>query len=249
MNDSESKYKKLDDLGISVELKNHTPDPEELSTWAALISYWEDWSSDSLENVNKEDVDNHLSRVLDYGHETVIEHANFTFAIEGISRVATHQLVRHRLASYTQQSQRYVKIQEDVEQVFELPESIKETELEKEVKEHYKQSMDLYEELLESDIPKEDARFVFPQSVRSKIIVTMNARELLHFFDLRACYRAQWEIREIAWEMLNQVKDVAPVIFEEAGPPCIEKGECPHGDLTCGRIEEVFERYEDIEKD
>lgn len=248
MDDNEIK-EKLDELGISVKLKEFTPDPEELSTWAALISYWDDWSSDALENINQEDVDNHLKRVLGYGHETVIEHVNFTFAIEGCSRVCTHQLVRHRLASYTQQSQRYVKIREDEEKVFQLPKSIKGSELEDEVRDHYNESMDLYEELLNEGIPKEDARFVFPQSVRSKIVVTMNARELLHFFNLRTCYRAQWEIREVAWSMLRQVKDVAPVIFEEAGPPCVRSGDCPFGELTCGELDEVLDRYDRLEDD
>lgn len=247
--DDENLSNRLDELGLSVELKEYTPDPEELSTWAALISYWEDWSSDALEEVNREDVDDHLRRVLGYGHETVIEHANFTFAIEGCSRVCTHQLVRHRLASYTQQSQRYVKIEEDEEKVFQLPDSIKGSELEDEVRDHYRDSMDLYEDLLDAGIPKEDARFVFPQSVRSKIVVTMNARELLHFFNLRTCYRAQWEIREMAWSMLKQVKEVAPVIFKEAGPPCVRTGECPFGELTCRELDGVLRIYDRLNDD
>lgn len=199
---------------MKVELRNMTPRPEETATWAALISYWEDWTGDKFDDVNREDVNDHLERVLEFGHFSVIEHANFTFSIEGISRVASHQLVRHRLASYTQQSQRYVEIDpEEITNSFVFPNLDKEQRMK--MGKHFRNSIELYKELLDDGVPKEDARFVLPQAIQTKIVVTMNARELLHFFKLRTSEEAQWEIREMANQMLEIVQDEAPVIFTE----------------------------------
>ncbi len=146
------------------------------------------------------------------GHESVFEHACFTFRVEGISRVASHQLVRHRLASYTQQSQRYVKLKSIK---FVMPDSIANSEFENEYRKIMEDAAELYQKMVDAGIRKEDARFVLPQSVETKIVLTMNARELRHFFKLRCDRAAQWEIRNMAMEMLKQVHEVAPILFED----------------------------------
>ncbi|MDK2982916.1 MAG: thymidylate synthase [Thermococcaceae archaeon] len=223
--------------GLKVKLVNYTPKPLETVTWAALISYWEEWESEAFERVTRTDVENHLPRVLGYGHESILEHAVFTFAIEGISRVASHQLIRHRIASYTQQSQRYIKLNpEDVEETFVIPEGVKENpELYEKWKKLMREAIELYEETYARGIHQEDARFILPQAVRTKIVVTMNLRELKHFLGLRACERAQWEIREVAWKMLEEIAkrdDLRPIIkWAKLGPRCISLGYCPEREL------------------
>ncbi|AEC52305.1 FAD-dependent thymidylate synthase [Pyrococcus sp. NA2] len=222
---------------VRVTLVNYTKRPLETITWAALVSYWEEWSTESFERISEEDVKNHLPRILGYGHESILEHATFTFSIEGCSRVCTHQLVRHRIASYTQQSQRYIVLnEENVEETFVIPESIKK---DKELYERWKKVMaetiSLYRESIKRGIHQEDARFILPQAVKTKIIVTMNLRELKHFFGLRLCERAQWEIREVAWKMLEEMAkrdDIRPIIkWAKLGPRCIQLGYCPEGEL------------------
>lgn len=175
-----------------------------------------------------------LKHALGSGHESVAEHATFTFAIEGISRACSHQLVRHRLASFSQQSQRYVEVNPFK---YVKPKSIEEDE---DACERYDEIMmeiyGAYAELLRLyDIPEEDARYILPNACCTNIVVTMNARELRHFFALRCCNRAQWEIRELAEAMLQQVRDVAPVLFADAGPRCGGLGYCPESD-GCGRM-------------
>ncbi len=176
-----------------------------------------------------------VHRIVKRGHHSILEHASFTFGVEGISRACSHQLVRHRIASYSQQSQRYVPYNE---MGFIMPESIRKKGLEKEVELFAENAKNLYKRLVESGVPKEDARFILPTGMETKIVVTMNARELLHFFTLRLCERAQWEIRKLALLMLKEVKKVAPNIFRGAGPPCI-RGPCPEGKEGCGKMEEV----------
>lgn len=216
---------------MKVELQNHTPEPDKTAAHAALTCYSEDIPD--MEDMTDEKIREILEKIKESGHHSVIEHASFTFAIHGISRTTTHQLVRHRLASYSQQSQRYVDI-EDFDPV--VPETISENE---EAREIFDEMMDDVKEAYESlkdidDVPLEDARYVLPNATKSNIIVTMNARELWHFFTLRCCKRAQWEIRELSNRMLDKVKDVAPIIFEEAGAPCI-RGPCPESEeFFCG---------------
>jgi thymidylate synthase (FAD) len=171
-----------------------------------------------------------------------LEHVSFTFGIEGISRALTHQLVRHRLASYSQQSQRYVKT-EDFKYI--VPYSIKNDKIALAKFEKIMQSLqEGYDELLKT-VPKEDARYVLPNAVETKIIVTMNARELVYFFKLRGCKRAQWEIRNLAIEMLKLVKKVAPIMFKNSGPSCL-KGPCTEGEMYCGKIDEVKEFFKKL---
>jgi thymidylate synthase (FAD) len=170
-----------------------------------------------------------ISEITGLGHHSVIEHASFTFSIEGVSRALTHQLVRHRIASFSQQSQRYVSIKEPN---YVTPPSVAKDE---ELKEKFDSAMSaawlVYRELVEK-VPAEDARYVLPNACTTN--VTMNARELWHFLSLRTCSRAQWEIREVAEEMLRLLKDASPRIFSEAGPPCV-RGPCPEGKLSCGK--------------
>lgn len=187
-----------------------------------------------------------LRHALASGHESVAEHAVFTFAIEGISRACSHQLVRHRMASYSQQSQRYVRM-DGFEYV--TPESFTTTVTDDYwntescdnstlASEEFDSLMEvigeLYERMIEAGIPEEDARYILPNACCTNIVVSMNGRELLHFFNLRCCTRAQWEIRELAEKMLELVKPVAPVIFETAGPSCVKLGRCPEK-RSCGR--------------
>lgn len=220
---------------MKAELLAYTPNPEVLCARAASVS----WRFDGLKNITDIEVAREiLKRVISYGHESVIEHANFTFMIEGVSRAMTHQLVRHRIASFTQQSQRYVDLS-GKEDYFVVPESMRTNELKGVMEKFCTECAQLYTELVKSGIPAEDARFVLPNATQTKIVVTMNARELRHFFNLRCCYRAQWEIREVAWEMLRQCKEVAPSLFRNAGPSCVGLGRCPEGALSCGKMQEL----------
>ena len=178
-----------------------------------------------------------LSRIMDSGHMSVVEHAVYTFSISGVSRALTHQLVRHRMASYTQQSQRYVG--SDIDYV--TPPSVKAegARIQKVYDDAMKIIWDMYHDMCEL-VPVEDARYLLPNGATTNITVTMNARELLHFFSLRCCERAQWEIREMANMMLVECKNVSPVIFAKAGPPC-SYGKCPEGKRTCGNPKGVKE--------
>ena len=171
-----------------------------------------------------------LQHSLASGHESVLEHAVFTFRIEGISRVTLAQLTRHRLASFSVQSQRYVKMN-DWKAV--IPDTITKSRFLQEADEQIRHSMDLYQRMMEAGIPAEDARYVTPQAITTNLIMTMNARELRHFFSLRCCNRAQCEIRQLADEMLRLCWKEAPILFETAGPGCVT-GNCPES-RPCGQ--------------
>lgn len=217
---------------MQVELLYHTPDPERAVATAARLCYAPIGASELLESLSEEAIHKVLGTILRSGHFSTLEHASYTFAIEGVSRALTHQLVRHRLASFNQQSQRYVRFSEGIDVV--VPHTIKENEKACKV---FNQLVDAsekaYLELVDAGIPAEDARYVLPNAAESKIVVTMNIRELLHFFSLRCCNRAQWEIRELAWKMLELVRPTAPFIFLDAGPSCV-RGSCSEGKMTCG---------------
>ncbi|HQK35943.1 MAG TPA: FAD-dependent thymidylate synthase [Spirochaetales bacterium] len=159
-----------------------------------------------------------LQHSLASGHESVLEHTVFTFRVEGISRVTLAQLTRHRLASFSVQSQRYVKM-ENPELV--TPDSIRNSAFIAEAESTMRYVMNLYQRMVEAGIPAEDARYVTPQATTTNLIMTMNARELRHFFSLRCCKRAQWEIRKLADEMLKICKREAPILFDSAGPGCV----------------------------
>lgn len=215
---------------MDVRLLSYTPEPDRVVALSARLCYSKIGISELAEKLTDEKVRELLNRLRKSGHLSPFEHANFTFGIEGISRVTSHQLVRHRIASYSQQSQRYVNMSKTD---FVIPPSIMKDESALEMLSKVNElAKSTYDKLIELGIPEEDARYVLPQGITTKIIVTMNARELLHFFNLRCCLRAQWEIRMMANYMLEEVKKVAPVIFEKAGPfcfsgPCPEEGPCP----------------------
>ena len=185
--------------------------PEEICGAAAAIC------------TDSENYERSLHHALESGHTSVLEHANFTFMVEGLSRAAMAQLTRHRLASFDVQSQRYVKMDRWKAVI---PNSITKTEFLPEAEECIRGSMDLYQRMVDAGIPCEDARYVSPQAITTNLVMTMNARELLHFFSLRTCNRAQWEIRQLADELLRICKQVAPIIFAKAGPGCVT-GSCP----------------------
>lgn len=215
---------------MEVKLIAYTPNPEKVVAAAALTTV----SSDIVlpEDVSESKAEKVIETIIKRGHYSVLEHANFTFAIKGISRVCSHQLVRHRIASYSQQSQRYVSL--DNPEVY-IPSPI--TNEDREVRETYKKiledSIKAYKKLLELGVNPEDARYVLPQSITTNIIMTMNARELLHFLSLRLCYRAQEEIRRLAFAILKEVYRVAPKIFKHAGPRCKGLGYCPEDYKNC----------------
>lgn len=217
---------------MNVELLYCTPDPERAIATAARLCYAPVGASELMETMTEAQVDKVLNTILGSGHFSTLEHASFTFAIDGVSRALTHQLVRHRLASYNQQSQRYVKYNDGIETI--KPASIKENpQAEAVFDQAISAATDAYKKLLDMGIPAEDARFLLPNAAETKIVVTMNARELLHFFNHRCCNRAQWEIREMAWKMVELVKPLAPRVFAKAGAPCIA-GPCPEGKMACG---------------
>jgi thymidylate synthase (FAD) len=192
------------------------------------------------EAMTDDDVRRLVRGLVRSGHMSALEHASFTFAVDGISRACSHQLVRHRVASYSQQSQRYVRF--GAEGGFVVPPSIASSP---EARTVFLEAMEnarrAYDRLVElglaegrkSESVYEDARFVLPNASETKIVVTMNARELRHLFALRCCRRAQWEINRLAWTMRYLASSVAPLLFEDTGPGCMTDG-CPEGKMSCG---------------
>jgi thymidylate synthase (FAD) len=185
--------------------------------------------------IDKETQARLIKQVLGSGHTSTIEHAVFTFAIEGVSRALTHQLVRHRIASFSQQSQRYVDLSKKKLKYITPPE----VSGQKDIKKEYQKTMNLiekqYKKMISLGIKPEDARYILPNACETKIVLTMNARSLLNFFAERCCNRAQWEIRQLANLMLIQAKKVAPNLFQSAGPSCETEKICWEGKMSCGK--------------
>lgn len=255
---------------MHVTLIAHTPFPEHTVASAARLCYSPSTIDGIREGLTEEKTAAFVDMLAEIGHESPIEHATFTFGIEGVSRSLLAQITRHRIASYSVQSQRYV-----AEKQFEyvLPPEIAEIP---EAEAIYRQAMDEdqrhYEELtallkakhlpafLETGMEQkaaeraaekkaiEDARFVLPNACTTKMIVTMNARSLINFFHHRCCSRAQWEIRELADRMLALCLEVAPHLFKKAGPPCVS-GACPEGKMSCGKVKEMREKYQKLGKE
>ena len=231
---------------MKIKLLRHTADAELLCGTAAQTTIKSGKPSKILETIDSETAKRKIKTVTGYGHASVIEHAYFTFSLEDVSRAMTHQLVRHRIASYTQQSQRYVTY--DTLEKYVTPSSIMNNQEAKKIFDDTLEKMsETYQRLLKMGIPKEDARFILPNAAKTNIIVTMNARELRHFFNLRCCARAQWEIREVAVEMLKQARKAAPGLFEDSGPTCVELGYCTEGkmkpaDCDIAQIREKFRK-------
>lgn len=218
---------------MNVILLSHTHDPDALVAAAARICYRDVTASELLQGEEKNLSRSLIADLFRSGHMSTFEHVSFTFGIDGLSRVASHQLVRHRLASFSQQSQRYVKMSPDPNAVI-IPPSIQANpEALRLFTESVRKSQETYAQLTAIGIPKEDARFILPHGHSTRLVMTMNARELHHFFGLRLCRRAQWEIHELARKMLALCREKAPVLFEKAGPSCIF-GKCSEA-KSCGK--------------
>lgn len=204
---------------MKVDLIRYTIDPAGIAGEAAALCY------------NGKNPEKSLAVALDGGHESIIEHAVFTFVIEGVSRVTLAQLTRHRLASFSVSSQRYIKI---IDVDFVTPQTIIDHAWQDNYKDEIMRNLTLYTLMVNDGVPYEDARYVLPQAFTCNVMLTMNARELRHFFSLRCCARAQWEIRHLARQMLALCQEVAPVLFADAGPGCV-RGHCPEGAKGCGK--------------
>jgi thymidylate synthase (FAD) len=252
---------------MKVELLACTPEPEKLIAAAAKICYSKSGVDDILEGLDEEKTSTFVKMISELGHSSVIEHSSFTFGIEGVSRSLLAEITRHRIASFSVQSQRYVR-----ENMFEyvVPPEIADSEDAKnefiaameEDQQHYdKISMILknkhIKRLTDSGMDEksaaaaaeklaiEDARFVLPNACTTKIMMTMNCRSLVNFFELRCCNRAQWEIRELALEIFRLCYRKAPHVFAGAGPSCVS-GNCREGKMSCGRAEEMRKIYSQI---
>lgn len=220
---------------MKVVLLDHTQYPERVVATSGRLCYSKSDVDDLFHSSTPLKNEEMVRKLVDLGHLSTLEHVKFTFGISGVSRVLTHQLVRHRVASYSKQSQRYVRNAGD----YIVPPSIaKDPELLEEFLSCMDKAIETYESMVSKGVPQEDARYALTNAAETKIIVTMNARELYHFFSLRCCTRAQWEIRALANEMLRLCKSVAPVLFEKAGASCVS-GVCSEGEMTCGRLREV----------
>jgi thymidylate synthase (FAD) len=226
---------------LQVTLLQHTPDPDRAVAIAGRLCYAPVSAAELQHEMSDEDVAKLVRVLVRSGHHSALEHASFTFAVDGVSRACTHQLVRHRVASYNQQSQRYVNFGGG--DSFVVPPSIADNaEAAKVFLVAMEQARAAYDKLVALGLTEgrgkesvqEDARFVLPNAAETKIVVTMNARELRHFLQVRCCNRAQWEIRDLAWTMRGMLREVAPNLFERTGPGCLY-GICPEGKMTCGK--------------
>ena len=231
---------------VKVMLVSHTINPAETVALGAKLCYSKISIEKLKERIAESDVEGFIERIMGVGHLSTVEHASFTFAIEGVSRAMLAQITRHRIASFSVQSQRYVQAKEDFSYIIPPQISALGVSEEDEFKRQMKEIGKFYSYWLEKlgnagESSNEDARFVLPNASETKMIVTMNTRELLHFFNLRCCNRAQWEIREVAWLMLAEVMKVAKVLFRFSGPKCIH-GICPEGDKCCGCQAEMKEK-------
>ena len=217
---------------MQVLLLAHTPNPDELVAAAARICYRDVAASELLQSEGENLSRKLIAELFRSGHTSTFEHVSFTFGIDGLSRIASHQLVRHRLASFSQQSQRYVKMTYDPEAVIIPPTVQSNPEAVKVFQDCVRAAQEAYSRLIAMGIPKEDARFILPHGHSTRMVLTMNARELHHFFSLRLCRRAQWEIHELARKMLALCREKSPALFEMAGPSCIF-GKCDEA-RSCG---------------
>lgn len=259
-----------DDLKMAkVTLLSHTPTPELNVASAAKLCYSPSSIEDLRAGLTEEKVSSFVEMLAEIGHESPIEHAFFTFGIEGVSRSLLAQITRHRMASFSVQSQRYVAehdfgvvVPPEIEAI---PEA--KAEFQKAIQEdlqHYNKLTDILKAkhkavMLQSGMDEkaadraaekkaiEDARYVLPNACETKMIMTMNARSLQNFFAHRCCNRAQWEIQDVANQMLALVLEVAPHLFKKAGPPCVSGG-CPEGKMSCGKVKEMRERYANMKK-
>lgn len=216
---------------MKVNLITHTPEPEKIIASAAKLCYSSSDIETLMNGLTSEKVETFIKKLTDLGHESPLEHCTFTFGVEGVSRALLAQLTRHRIASYSVKSQRYVK-----ERQFEYvtPKSIEDDDML--FLEYIKLMNDIqafYNLAIKKGVQPEDARYVLPNACSTQLIMTFNIRSLLNFFELRCCNRAQWEIRQMADMMLNICKEVAPNLFVKAGASCV-RGKCKEGKMCCG---------------
>ena len=240
-------------VGLKVRLLRWTENADEIVAMGGKMCYSASDIDTVAAGVEAKDQGKYIDRLMSLGHLSVVEHTSFTFAIEGVSRALLAQITRHRLASFSVQSQRYVgqKHEEGTFNYIVPPriEALGEEAVEK-FRSQMRQMQLWYNEWSDElgnsgESTNEDARFVLPNAAETKMIVTMNARELMHFFSLRCCNRAQWEIRELAWQMLALCMEKAPRLFANAGPDCL-RGGCPEGKMSCGKKEQVLARKAEL---
>lgn len=228
---------------MKVNLIWHTPQPERVVAMAARLCYSPVGAAELAEKMSDEQVEKLVRKITSLGHASTLEHVSFTFAIEGVSRVLTHQLVRHRIASYSQQSQRYVS---EHDFAYIVPPTVEAIPAAKEKFEALMQEVRrTYNALVEMGIHKEDARYCLANAAETKIVTTMNARALRNFFALRCCNRAHWEIRMLANAMLEEAKQAAPLLFKNVGASCVATGKCPEGEMACGSFAQMLKLRED----
>ena len=254
---------------MNVKLIAHTALPEKVVAAAAKLCYSDTGAMDLMEDLTDEKAGKFVEMLGTIGHQSPIEHASFTFAIEGVSRTLLAQITRHRIASFSVQSQRYVKLTHFAyvtpPEIAAVPEALALfDETMQNCVESYRKLTEILEarhfaDFMAQGLPEkeakrraekkaiEDARFVLPNAAETKMVMTMNARELLHFFRLRCCNRAQWEIRALAKAMVAEVYPVAPALFAHAGPSCVS-GSCPEGKMSCGKMQEVREEYRTLKE-
>ena len=233
----------MPEVKLHVALIRHTLSPEEIVALGARLCYSRATIDDLTQRVSAKDQSDFVQKIMGMGHDSVLEHASFTFGVEGVSRVLLAQLTRHRLASFSVQSQRYVSYEHGFGYI--VPPKI--AALGQEAADEYARQMDQmhqwycqWQERLGAagESSNEDARFVLPGACETRLMMTMNVRELRHFLSLRMCSRAQWEIRALATEMHRLCMEVAPALFADAGPGCL-RGACPEGANSCGRAAEI----------
>ncbi len=243
----------MPEVNLSVKLLSFSPEAEKLAAMASKLCYSPAHIDDIGEGLTEESAAAFIQKIVDLGHLSTIEHTSFTFGIEGVSRTLLAQITRHRIASFSVQSQRYVSYSGNGFGYI-VPPAIR--ALGDDAVAKYGAQMDQmqcwYDEWREAlgakgEKSNEDARFVLPGACETRMMLTMNARELLHFFSLRCCNRAQWEIRELAWEMLRLAHGAAPALFGTAGPSCV-RGACSEGKMSCGRADEVCRRQQEFLK-
>lgn len=257
-----------DGVIMKVKLITHTPEPEKIIATAAKLCYSNSEIDTLMDGLTPEKVTSFVEMLSSIGHDSPIEHVTFTFGIEEVSRSFLAEMTRHRMASFSVQSQRYVEV---TDFKFVTPPEIANDEKASEIYlkqmdsaiESYKQLVEIlkakhYKTFIDEGYNEkdakfkaqkkaiEDARFVLPNAANTKMVVTMNARSLMNFFRLRCCNRAQWEIRAVATEMLRICSEIAPTLFKNAGPSCVYTGICPEGKMTCGKMSEVVKFYEDL---
>lgn len=221
---------------LKVSLISFSKNPEQVVAAAIRQCYSASGVAGLKKNIDRKKAERLIKKVVASGHTSTIEHASFTFAIEGVSRACTHELVRHRIASYSQQSQRYVNLgKKGVSYI--VPSELKKKKNEKLLK-RFKNTVGFlekeYRDFTNQGIKPEDARSLLPNACEAKIVVTMNARSLKNFFKLRMCQRAQWEIRALATKMAKEVRKVSPTIFASIGPTCMTEKICWEGEMSCG---------------